>query len=415
VKLFKNETLSKNGELMKFFKLSDFDYTNKRVIVRTGFDIPFDDNGNITDDSRIRKIMPSLKYLLKKNAKIIIISHNGRPKGKYIAKLSMEKVGKRLSKLLKQKVTTLDDCIGNSVRQSIEEMSSGNIILLENLRFHKEEKSKDKAQRDQFGKELASYADYYVNEAFANAHRKHASMTSIPQYIPSCAGLLLEQELKTMGKVIHSPKKPYIAIIGGKKADKIEVINNLLGKVNKILLGGVLANTFLKAKGYNIGKSLYDKETVNFAKKLLKERKIILPSDVAVGDKYKNNAHKKNVSIDDIPNGWTALDIGKKTANTYCKLLKGAKTIVFFGTMGAFELTKFSYGTKQLLKAMASSSADTILGGGDSAASADKFRLENKMTHVSTGGGASLALFSGKELSSVKALEDNYKKYRNKI
>ncbi|MDP7140912.1 MAG: phosphoglycerate kinase [Candidatus Woesearchaeota archaeon] len=405
----------RNGEPMKFFKLSDFDYTNKRVIVRVDFNVPFDEKGNITDDLKIKKTLPTLEYLLKKNAKIIVISHNGRPEGKYVKQLSMEKVGKRLSKLLNQKVTTLDDCIGSSVSKSIEEMSSGDIILLENLRFHKEEKSKDKSQRNQFGKELASYADYYVNEAFANSHRKHASMTSIPLYIQSCAGLLLEQELEVMGKVIQSPKKPYIAIIGGKKADKIDVITNLLGKVNKILIGGVLANTFLKANGYNVGKSLYDKETIRLAKELLKERKIILPSDVAVGDEYKSNAHKKNVTIDHIPNGWMALDIGKETADNYSQLLKDAKTIVFFGTMGAFELTKFSYGTKHILKAMASSKADTILGGGDSAASADKFKLETKMTHVSTGGGASLALFSGKELSSIKALEENYKKYRNKI
>ena len=386
---------------MKFFKLSDFDYTNKKVIVRAGFDIPFDDNGNITDDSRIRKIIPTLKYLLKRNAKVIIISHNGRPKGKYVKKLSMEKVGERLTKLLNQKVTTINDCIGSSVRQSIGEMSSGHVILLENLRFHKEEKSKDESQRNQIGKELASYADYYVNEAFANSHREHASMTSIPIYIPSCAGLLLEQELEVMGKVIHSPKKPYIAIVGGKKADKIDVINSLLGKVNKILLGGVLANTFLKAKGYDIGGSLYDKETISLAKELLKERKIILPSDLVVGDEYKNNAHKKNVSIDNIPNGWMALDIGKGTVDNYNKLLKDAKTIVFFGTVGVFELNKFSYGTKQVLEAMASSKADTIIGGGDSAASADKFGLSEEIMHVSTGGGASLVLFSGKELAAI--------------
>jgi len=397
---------------MGFFTLKDFDFNGKKVVVRTAFDMPLDKKGNITDDSRIRKVIPTLKYLLKRNAKVIVISHNGRPKGKFVKRLSMDKIGERLSKLLNKKVIKLNDCIGKDIKNRIKKAGNKEVILLENLRFHKEEKDKDTKARDKFGKELASYADYYVNEAFANSHREHASMTSIPRFIPSCAGLLLENELNVMGKVIKAPKKPYIAVIGGAKADKIGVINNLLSKVNKILIGGVLANTFLKAQGYNIGKSLFDKESIALAKKLIKNKKIVLPLDVVTGNKFDKSSNTKKVKIDNIPNDWIALDIGSKTTTYYNSILKNTRTVVFFGTMGAFEINKFSKGTKNILKAMASSKADTIIGGGDSAAAADKFRLSRKMTHVSTGGGASLALFSGKELPAIKALEENYKKFR---
>ncbi|RMF54351.1 phosphoglycerate kinase [Candidatus Woesearchaeota archaeon] len=381
--------------------LKDFDFSHKKVLLRAGFDVPFNDDGTIADDKRIRASLPTIKYLLDKNACVIIISHNGRPKGKFVEKLSMTKVGERLEELLGRKVKKLDDCIGAEVKRAVDMMRPGDIILLENLRFHKEEEEND----ENFARELASYADVYVNDAFSNCHRDHASMTGIPKFIPGCVGLLVEKEIRMLS--LENPRKPFVAIIGGAKADKISVIRNLLKKVDKLIIGGVLANTFLKAEGFDVQSSKCDRESFDVAKEILSEHKdkIVLPTDCVVADEFDEEAKSRNVGVDSIPEGWMILDIGEKTIEEYKKTLETAKTVVWGGPIGVFEWDKFANGTREIAEFIAKLSATTIIGGGDSAAAIRKYGLEDKVDHVSTGGGASLQLLAGNELPALKALE----------
>lgn len=386
--------------------LHDLDFKDKRVIVRVDLNLPVDESGNIKDDKRIKEVLPTIKYLLEKNAKIILISHAGRPKGEIVEKLKMDKVAERLSELLNKKVSKLDDCVGKEVENFVKNMKSGDVVFLENLRFHKEEKEKDEEKRLNFAKQLAGLADMYVDDAFSNSHRDHASMTGIPKFIPGCVGFAIQKEIETINKTMENPGRPFYAIISGLKADKIGAIKNLLKKVDKVFVGGALAFLFLKAKGVEIGDTKIDTEGIEtFPKELLDNEKIVLPVDTVVADRFDENADSKIVTVDNIEKGWMALDIGPETIKLYKDNLKDAKTVIVSGTAGVFEWDRFANGTKEIFSFVADLKATTIAGGGDTTAAIEKLNLQDKFTFVSTGGGASLALFEGKELPAVKALE----------
>jgi 3-phosphoglycerate kinase len=395
---------------MKYFTLRDFKFANKEVLVRVDFNVPLDSRGNVADDKKIRAALPTIKYLLKKKAMVILMSHLGRPKGKVDEKLGMGKIAKRLEKLLKKKVYKLDDCIGHEVEDLIDEMVPGEVALLENLRFYSEEK-KNEAN---FAESLANLAQVYVNDAFGTCHRSHASVDAITGYIPACAGLLVEKELKAMGKILSKPKKPFTAVLGGAKVSgKIEVIKSLLKKVDHLLIGGAMMFTFLKAKGYNVGKSIVEDGKLKLAKKLLKSKKIVLPVDCIVGNKPSKDAKAKAVSIDKIKGA--GLDIGPKTVKLFSGIIKKSKTVAWNGPVGKFEWKKFSKGTAGIAKAIAGSKAASVVGGGDSAAAVENLKLGKKITHVSTGGGASLEFIAGKKLPGLAALGKNRKRFRGKI
>ena len=382
--------------------MKNFDFENKKVLVRVDFNVPLDD-GDITEDERIIAAMPTITFLLEKNAKVILMSHLGRPGGQVIEKLKMDKVAKKLSELLDKEVIKLDDCIGQDVKEKINEMKSKEIILLENLRFHAEEENND----EKFAKELASLADVYVNNAFANCHRNHASMTTITKFLPSCTGFLVEEEIMILTKIMQNPEKPFVVIIGGAKPDKINVIKNLLKIADKIIIGGVLANTFLKAMDANIGKSKFDPESVDDAKSLLLQSggKIILPIDLFVAKSIEKGENSRVVKINKITDECMIGDIGPDTIALYKKTLKDAKTIVWSGPIGAFEFEKFAEGTNEIALFLSGLNARVIIGGGDSAAAIKKLGLEDKVNYISTGGGAFLQFLSGKELPAIKALQ----------
>ncbi|MDP6648101.1 MAG: phosphoglycerate kinase, partial [Candidatus Woesearchaeota archaeon] len=352
--------------MQNFLTLNDLNVEGKRVLVRAGFDIPLDEGGNIVDDKRIKAVISTMEYLLEKNSKIIVISHNGRPKGKIIAKLKMDKVAKRLGELLNTEVKKLDDCIGEEVKQFVGNMKPKDVVVLENLRFNEAEKEKDESKRLEFSKQLSDLGDIYVNEAFPNCHRNHASMTGIPKFLPSYVGFAVENEIKHMNKLLN-PEKPFAAIIGGAKADKIGVIRSLLPKVDFLILGGVLADTFLKAKGTDIKASKFDEESLQYAGEFIGNKKLMLPADAVIADKFEKDAESKEVDFNEIPDGWMIMDIGSKTINTYKEKLKDAKTIVWAGPLGVFEFDKFANGTKQIAEFISSLNAATIIGGGDSA------------------------------------------------
>jgi len=377
------------------------------VIVRVDFNVPLDKEGNITDGKRIKESLPTIKFILKNKAKqLILMSHLGRPDGKVVESLRMGNVAKELEKLLKKPVKKLDNCIDIQIPDD-------KIIILENLRFHPEEEKNDEA----FAKKLASIADIFVNDAFGTCHRAHASVEAITRFLPSAAGFLLQKEIEVMGKAMESPARPFIAILGGAKvSDKINVINNLLNKVDALLIGGAMMFTFYKSMGIEVGKSKVEDDKLSLAKELLEKsnNKIMLPTDTIVADKIDNEAITKKVKIKKIPADMIGLDIGPETIKIYKEIIAEAKTIIWNGPMGVFEIEKFAKGTKNIAKAMAKNrEAVTIVGGGDSAAAIDKLRLGKKLTHVSTGGGASLEFLEGKTLPAIVALEENYKKRKN--
>ncbi len=385
--------------------MKDFDFENKKVLVRVDFNVPLDDDGNITEDVRIVAAIPTITFLLEKNAKVILMSHLGRPKGEIVEKLKMDRVAKKLSDLLDREVIKLDDCIGQEVKEKINEMKNKDIVLLENLRFHAEEENND----EEFAKELASLADVYVNNAFANCHRNHASMAPITKFLPFCAGFLVEDEMMILTRIIQNPEKPFVAIIGGAKPDKIDVIKNLLNIADNIIIGGVLANTFLKAVGANIGKSKFDPESVDDAKSLLLQSggKIILPVDVFVADSIEKGENSRIAKIEKITDECMIGDIGSDSIALYKKILKDAKTIVWSGPLGSFEFEKFTEGTNEIALFLSGLKAKVIIGGGDSAAAIKKLGLEDGVNYISTGGGAFLQFLSGKELPAIKALQKN--------
>ncbi|MFA6142905.1 MAG: phosphoglycerate kinase [Candidatus Omnitrophota bacterium] len=388
--------------------ISDVDLKGKKVLIRVDFNVPLDENLNITDDIRIKSAVPTIRYAIDKGAKVILMSHLGRPDGKVNEKMRLQPCAARLEKLIGRKVMALKECIGEDVKKAVAAMKPGDVILLENLRFHAEEEKNDAL----FAKELASYGDIFVNDAFGTAHRAHASTEGVTHYLPSVAGFLLGKEMQYLGSAVDDPKRPFVAILGGAKVkDKIKVIDNLLNKVDALIIGGGMAYTFLKAKGKTIGASKLDKDGFETAKAALdkaakKNVPILLPVDNVIGDKFDANANTKVVG-EDIPDGWMGLDIGPKTIKLFEDKLKTAKTIVWNGPLGVFEMDKFARGTEDVAKFIAGLKGVTsIIGGGDTAAAMLKFKVDGKMTHISTGGGASLEYLEGRGLPGIDALND---------
>ena len=385
----------------------DVDVAGKRVFVRVDFNVPLE-NGQITDDTRIRETLPTIRYLIEKGARVILASHLGRPKGKVVEEMRLTPVAARLSELLGKPVAKADEAIGQAVEAKIAELGNGDVLLLENVRFYPGEEAND----PELAKAFAALADLYVNDAFGAAHRAHASTEGIAHYLPAVSGLLMEKELSVLGKALHNPDRPFTAIIGGAKVkDKIDVINNLLGIADNVIIGGGLSYTFLKAQGYEIGKSLVDNEKLDLANGFIRKAKekgvnFMLPVDVVVADAFSADANTKVVPIDGIPRDWEAIDIGPKTRELYAETIAKSKLVVWNGPMGVFEIEPFSHGTRAVAEACAKTSAYTIIGGGDSAAAVEKFQLADKMDHISTGGGASLEFMEGKALPGVVALND---------
>lgn len=388
--------------------IEDIDVKGKRVFVRCDFNVPLDENGNITNDNRIKGALKTIKYLKDHDAKIILASHLGRPKGEVNPKYSLAPVAKRLSELLNCEVKMAKDVIGDDAKKLASELKDGDIMLLENVRFHKEETKNDPA----FSKELASMADIFVNDAFGTAHRAHCSTTGIASYIPAVCGYLIQKEIEIMGKALSNPERPFVAILGGAKvSDKIGVINNLIEKVDSIIIGGGMAYTFIGAKGGKIGKSLFEADKVELAKELMakaeaKGVKLYLPIDTLCGKDFSNDTETKIVETMNIPDDMEGMDIGPKSREVFAEVVKNAKTVVWNGPMGVFEFPTFAEGTLSVATAMAESGAITIIGGGDSAAAVTKLGFGDKMTHISTGGGASLEFLEGIELPGIAALND---------
>lgn len=391
--------------MYKFKSLDDFNFQDKTILLRVDFNLPIDERGNILNDWRIRKTLKTINYLLERNVKLIITTHFGRPKGQIVESLRVDKIAERLSKLLDKPIQKLDTILGLKVKEVIQQMNRGDIIMLENVQFEAGEIE----CTDDYSQKLASYADIFVLDAFGQAHRNYASLAGIQKFIPSCAGLVITEEVKNLSQLIEKPVKPFYAIIGGAKADKIGVIKSLMNQVDKFIIGGVLANTFLKAQGLDIGASKFDPETLYFAKICLKENpdKIILPEDLIVADQFKNKSEFTHVQVQDIPENKIALDIGPQTIENYKEILSDAQTIVWAGTMGVFEFNNFSQGTREIANFIANLKSTTIIGGGDTVATIENLELEEKMTHVSTGGGASLEFLAGNELPALRALEEN--------
>lgn len=388
--------------------IEDVDVNGKKVLVRCDFNVPQDENGNITDDRRIVSALPTIKYLLEHNAKVILCSHLGRPKGEFNMKYSLKPVAVRLSELLNQEVKLAEDVVGDSAKELSSNLKEGEVILLENVRFHKEEEENDMP----FSKKLSELADLYVNDAFGTAHRAHASTAGVTKYLPAVCGYLIQKEINVMGKALANPARPFVAILGGKKvSDKINVITNLIDKVDTLLIGGGMAYTFYKAKGYEIGTSICEEDKIDLAKELLEKAehkgvKLILPVDNVVAKEFSNDSESKVVSSDSIPEGWQGLDIGPETVKLFAEELKDAKTVIWNGPMGVFELDKFAKGTNEVAKILGGLDAITIIGGGDSASAIEKGGFADKMTHISTGGGASLEFLEGKVLPGIACLLD---------
>jgi phosphoglycerate kinase len=384
--------------------IRDVDVSGKRVLVRVDFNVPLE-NGAVADDTRIRAALPTLNYLLERKASLVLCSHLGRPKGKVVADLRMDPVAARLSELLGRPVRKLDDCVGPEVEQAVAAMKPGDVVLLENTRFHPEEKEND----PEFAKKLAALGELYVNDAFGSAHRAHASTEGVAHHLPAVAGLLMEKELEFLGRATGDPEHPYIAILGGAKvSDKIGVIDNLLKKCDRLLIGGGMANTFFKAMGYEVGDSLVEDEVIETAKELLEMAgpRLVLPVDVVIADSFDNDAATQVVAPNEVGAGWRILDIGPKTISTFRSALEGAKTVVWNGPLGVFEMENFARGTVAVAELLAGLDATTIVGGGDSAAAVRQAGLVDAMSHVSTGGGASLEFLEGKTLPGVAALMD---------
>ncbi len=387
--------------------LKDIVVMGKKVFVRVDYNVPMKD-GVITNDNRIRATLPTLEYLLAQNAALILASHLGRPKGAPVPEFTLAPVAKRLSELLGKEVLFAPDCVGEEAAAMAKALKPGQILLLENLRYHKEEEKND----PEFSRQLASLAEVAVNDAFGVSHRAHASVEGITKYIPTVAGFLLEKEILFLGQAVNDPVRPFVAIIGGAKvSDKIGVIENLLTKVDRLIIGGGMANTFLAAKGFATGKSLVEEDKLELARELMAKAKtagkeLLLPVDVTIADRFAADAANKVVAADAIEGDWMALDIGPVTSQAYAEALRDAKTVVWNGPMGVFEMDVFAKGTEAVAKAVAASGAKSIVGGGDSIAALEKLGLAREITHISTGGGASLEFLEGKVLPGVAALAD---------
>ncbi|MBE7014085.1 MAG: phosphoglycerate kinase [Ruminococcaceae bacterium] len=388
--------------------VEDLQVSGKKVLVRVDFNVPLDENKNVTDDNRIVGALPTIKYLIDNNAKVILCSHLGRPKGEFNEKYSLKPVVKRLAELLGKDVKIAEDVIGPSAKKLANELKEGEVLVLENVRFHKEETDNDK----EFSKELASMADLYVNDAFGTAHRAHASTAGVAEFLPSACGYLIKKEIDIMGKALSNPARPFVTILGGAKvSDKIGVITNLIEKVDALVIGGGMAYTFSKALGGNIGDSICEDDKVELAKELIKKAeekgvKLLLPVDNVCGKEFSNDTEIVLADAGKIPDGYQGLDIGEKSVALFEETLKDAKTIIWNGPMGVFEFSNFANGTKSIAKIVAEADAVTIIGGGDSAAAVEQLGFADKMTHISTGGGASLEFLEGKVLPGIDVLND---------
>lgn len=388
--------------------VKDVDLKGKRVFCRVDFNVPMKD-GHVTDETRIKAALPTINYLIDQGAKVILASHLGRPKGQVVEELRLTPVAERLSTLLGRNVSKAEEAYGETVKAAVDHMDDGDVLLLENVRFYAGEEKND----PELAKAFADLADIYVNDAFGAAHRAHASTEGIAHYVPAVSGLLMEKELDVLGKALSNPERPFTAIIGGAKVkDKIEVIDNLLDKVDNLIIGGGLAFTFVKAQGHDIGKSLLEEDKIELAQSFIKKAeekgvKFLMPVDAVVADRFAEDAEAKTVSIEEIPSEWMALDIGPETANLYSDVIQSSKLVIWNGPMGVFEMDKFAGGTRAVVEALAEAN-DTysVIGGGDSAAAVEKFHFADRMSHISTGGGASLEFMEGKDLPGVVALND---------
>ena len=388
--------------------VKDIDLKDKKVLVRCDFNVPMDENKKITDNTRIVAAIPTIKYLLENNCAIILCSHLGRPKGEFKPEYSLAPVAEELAKLLGKEVIMAKDVIGEDAKQKAANLKQGQIMLLENVRFHKEETDNS----PEFAKELASMAQIYVNDAFGTAHRAHSSTAGVAAYLPAVSGFLIEKELKFLGNAINNPQRPFVAILGGAKvSDKIGVIDTLLDKVDTLMIGGGMAYTFFKAQGYEVGNSICELDKLDLAKQAMEKAKekgvkLMLPVDTKIGKEFKPDTESKTVAWTEIPEGWEGFDIGEKTIKMFVDELQTAKTVVWNGPLGLFEFDQFAIGTNEIAKALSKIDATTIIGGGDSAAAVEKAGLADKMTHISTGGGASLEFLEGKKLPGIECLLD---------
>ncbi len=388
--------------------VKDIDVKGKKVLVRLDFNVPQDEKGNITDTRRIVSSLPTIKYLIENGAKLILCSHLGRPKGEIKKEFSLAPVAKELSKELGIDVKLADDIVGESAKNLTSNMNQGEVVLLENVRFDVREEKND----PEMARELASLAEIYVNDAFGTSHRAHASTAGVADYLPAVSGFLIEKEIDFMGNALENPKRPFVAILGGKKvSDKIGVINSLLEKVDTLMIGGAMAYTFFKAQGYEVGNSICELDKLDLAKELMEKAKakgvkFMLPIDTKIGKEFDKDTESKTVRYNEIPAGWEGFDIGEETIKLYKEELKNAKTIVWNGPLGLFEFDQFAIGTNEIAKTLAEVDAITIIGGGDSAAAIEKAGLADKMTHISTGGGASLEFLEGKKLPGIECLQD---------
>lgn len=384
----------------------DIEVSGKKVLVRCDFNVPQDENGNITDNRRVVGALDTIRYLVDHGAKVILCSHLGRPKGEFKKEFSLAPVQKELEKLLGKEVKLAEDIIGESAKALTANMKQGDVVLLENIRFDAREEKND----PEFAKELASLAEIYVNDAFGTAHRAHASTAGVADYLPAVSGFLIEKELKFLGEAVSNPARPFVAILGGKKvSDKIGVIQNLLEKVDVLIIGGAMANTFQKALGHDVGKSVVEEDKIDLAKELMEQAKskgvrLMLPVDVKIGKEFDANTESKIVKVTEIPVDWQVFDIGTQTIDQYKGVLDSAKTVVWNGPMGVFEFDQFAIGTKEIAVKLAELEAVTVIGGGDSAAAVEKMKVADKMTHISTGGGASLEYLEGKVLPGIDCL-----------
>ncbi len=388
--------------------VEDIDVAGKRVLLRCDFNVPLDDECNITDTKRIDEAIKTINYLLKNNAKVILCSHLGRPKGEFNLKYSLKPVAVYLSKVLGKNVVLASDVVGESAKKVVENLREDEVCMLENLRFEKGETQND----PEFSKKLASLADIYVNDAFGTCHRAHSSTAGVAEYLPSACGFLIKKEITIMSQVLENPKRPFVAIIGGAKvSDKIEIINSLLNKVDVLIIGGGMSYTFMNALGYSVGNSLCEKDKLEIAKEIMtraKEKgvKLVLPVDTVIGKEFSENTEYCTVDMDRISENWMGLDIGNRTVQLFSNVINKAGTVIWNGPMGVFEWSNFSKGTVEIARAIAESGAVSIIGGGDSAAAAEKFGFADKITHISTGGGASLEFLKGGELPGLSALDD---------
>jgi len=393
--------------------IDNYDFTGKKAIIRVDFNVPINEKLEIADDTRIKAALPTIKKILSSGGSTILMSHLGRPKGEYEEKFSLKNIVSRLSELVETEVKFAQDCVGEKTFKIVNELKPGDVLLLENLRFHKEEKNGEET----FAKKLADLADVYVNDAFGTAHRAHASTTIITKFFPEekMFGYLIDNELKSMDKVLHHSEKPFTAIMGGAKvSDKIEVIENLLDKVDTLIIGGGMTYTFIKARGGKIGASLVEEDKLDLANDLIKKAeaknvKLYLPVDNVIADKFENDAKTDETSVDEIPDGWMGLDIGQKTIEGFSEIIKHSKTILWNGPMGVFEMSSFQKGTETIARVIAETTekgAYSLIGGGDSVAAINKYNLKDKVSYVSTGGGAMLEYIEGKELPGVKAIRE---------